>query len=407
MFIPLSLIKTSLIFSFILSFCCLLNAQKTEEFFKINSGQASYEEEQLILSGKVKVEHEMGSIAACHLIVHSKKKNFKKGFLEVRENIELNLKNGAKICCQRAEIDCDQQIASCFGNQEKPLVTYFLPHFISLEAEKLSLDIKNHFLDLVHPKGSLKNFSPFSLTFTAQQIKANQQKQFFHFIGNVSINEEEAFQLVTFYEVYLKQLIKEDKTKSIILYSPQETTLIYKNHEMSQKINCPGPLNLESEPSQGGRLTLFKSETSSDQVHLEGKWGKIYADLVTIDYQWKNQLLTFKKISIKGKIKLTTSLDLQSKEPSSLCYILADGLDYHVERKEIVLTALGGKKVLLYDKKNNIQMSAPSLKIHQDKKLQKQVIQGIGDVRFTFIQQELKDLKNLFEKEFFLEQEKK
>ena len=62
----------------------------------------------------------------------------------------------------------------------------------------------------------------------------------------------------------------------------------------------------------------------------------------------------------------------------------------------MVLSASEGNRVLLFDKVNNIQMSAPSLKIQHDPSSQKELIKGMGDVRFTFLEKELAQVKQHF-----------
>jgi hypothetical protein len=62
----------------------------------------------------------------------------------------------------------------------------------------------------------------------------------------------------------------------------------------------------------------------------------------------------------------------------------------------MTLAGVNGNRVLFFDKVNNVQMSAPSLKVRHDSSTQKDSIQGLGDVRFTFIEKELEQLKEHF-----------
>jgi len=52
--------------------------------------------------------------------------------------------------------------------------------------------------------------------------------------------------------------------------------------------------------------------------------------------------------------------------------------------------------VLFYDKINNLQVSAPEIKMQRDKQTKKQQFQGIGDVRFHFVEKEYQQLRKRF-----------
>jgi len=67
-----------------------------------------------------------------------------------------------------------------------------------------------------------------------------------------------------------------------------------------------------------------------------------------------------------------------------------------VDSQEMILKANRNARVLFYDKVNNIQVSADTLKVNRDPHTNKESIKGTGDVRFTFVQQELDQLREQF-----------
>jgi hypothetical protein len=81
------------------------------------------------------------------------------------------------------------------------------------------------------------------------------------------------------------------------------------------------------------------------------------------------------------------------KTKAFLEYALADVVEYSPQTKEVQLSALNKGRVLFFDKVNNLQISAPALKIKRDAVTQKDSIQGVGDVRFNFVKHELDKMK--------------
>jgi hypothetical protein len=473
--------KKIILYGWVLIVCGLLQAQKNEEPFKINSGEVSYDGKQIILVGKVDVQHDLGSIIACRLAIRPQlEKKLKFGFLEISQNVQLVLKNGSHLNCQRAEIDYAKLSGHCWGNEEQPQVSYHLPLLLEMtsdevqidlmreeapsskttlkqiqalnhvnlqykkeyflkaqralyepapkssltlfadasstcqllhandliEAQQMAIDMNNQQMRLTEPQGTLKPSSTQSLTFGAHEMTWDQQKHLLHLMGDVSIVENKNTRLFTPHEVYLTQTLKEGKNVIATLHSSKETLITCQKNEALYQLNCPGELVLDYEHS---RLTMQSSPDVLKQVYLEGTLGEVYADQVVIDYQWKNQQLNPKKIILNGNIKLLNRFDghVQESGGSVLHYALADHMEYLPDAQEVILSAKQGQRVLFYDKINNVQMSAPSLKIHQDQTTQKQVIQGVGDVRFTFIEKELEQLKKQFETHQSLSQDKK
>ena len=128
-----------------------------------------------------------------------------------------------------------------------------------------------------------------------------------------------------------------------------------------------------------GRTACFKG----DQVHYRDEINQVFADKVTIQYGQDD----LNKVLLEGGVKVMTRGGLL------LQYVLSDTAEYFPETKTISFKAKAGKRVIFFDQPNNIQMSAPELKIVSG---EKQSIQGVGDVRFELIEEELKELKKRF-----------
>jgi hypothetical protein len=131
---------------------------------------------------------------------------------------------------------------------------------------------------------------------------------------------------------------------------------------------------------------------------VEDTLGDMYADEIQIDYSIAGASADPSKIILKGNVKMLNRFDGHVQESGAvLQYALADYAEYYPASKEMALSGTGEGRVLFYDKVNNIRMSAPSLKIKHDEKSPKGSVQGFGDVRFTFIENEFDQLRKHFQ----------
>ena len=63
----------------------------------------------------------------------------------------------------------------------------------------------------------------------------------------------------------------------------------------------------------------------------------------------------------------------------------------------MVLYANEEQRVLFYDRLNKVQVSAPAVNIRRDGTTGKEAVQGMGDVRFTFADEERSALLENFD----------
>lgn len=187
------------------------------------------------------------------------------------------------------------------------------------------------------------------------------------------------------------------------IFSPEETELTYIDNEKKivHKLICHGPLTidhrhlqaiLQSHPDSQGQIAQNR------QVYFEDIMGDIYADCMQLHYETAQHRLIPSKITMTGHVKIYNRFDGHVQESSSvLQYALADIVEYYPKSKEMILTGQNGQRVLFYDKVNNVQMSAPTLKIKRDQEHPTGLIQGSGDVRFTFFDKEFNQLRQHFE----------
>jgi len=129
------------------------------------------------------------------------------------------------------------------------------------------------------------------------------------------------------------------------------------------------------------------------QVLFHDEMGEISADKIYLHYTVENGEVVPQKLTVLGNVKI-----INRDQQEIVQYALADSAEYFPEKEEVKLLSGEGKRVLLYDKKNQIQVSAEAVNMFRDKN-GKESFRGVGDVRFTFHKEELLKLKQQFQSE--------
>lgn len=133
-----------------------------------------------------------------------------------------------------------------------------------------------------------------------------------------------------------------------------------------------------------------------DQVFFKDHLGTIYANRVSIDYELVEHHLEPKLLILEGHVIMQNQFSSADGENGSLLqYALADRVEFNPKTQDVVLKGKS-KRVLFFDKINNVQVSAPALTIKRDPKTGKDYVKGAGDVRFTFLERELEQLREHF-----------
>ena len=184
--------------------------------------------------------------------------------------------------------------------------------------------------------------------------------------------------------------------------SKGESTLIYKLPDNSsvKTLKCFGLCILDNEKMEA-RLSSPKDENGQTppdkQVYYTDEKGEIYADRVLIKYKSDGKETKPYLITLSGRVKILNRLPESSQpETPARQYILADNVDFFPETQQMVLTATKGRRVLLYDEENDIQMSAQGVKTRRDKITKQDAIEGCGDVRFHLVQNEIEKIRQQF-----------
>ena len=278
-------------------------------------------------------------------------------------------------------------------------------HDDHVQAKKIRVATIERWLWLEAPKGILNMHpeadSPQTLEFEANELTWDDQASLLHLKGKVNIIQNENLQISTDHEISIFQIIIDGKKTLRAIKAPQNVQVSYQDvqKDRAHKIICPGTFTIDHERHaimlRGAADLSGKEEIQ--QVYIEDVMGEMYADSIQMNYIWENRQFTPTNVLLEGHVRLLNRFDGHIQESGSvLHYALADRMDYFPKEQEIILTGTKDTRVLFFDKVNNVQMSAPALKIKRDAITAKDCIQGLGDVRFTFMERELEQLKQHF-----------
>lgn len=136
---------------------------------------------------------------------------------------------------------------------------------------------------------------------------------------------------------------------------------------------------------------LFEPSDTSTQVYFSSKQGDLYANSAKVHYKKINDQYKPTKVTLIGDTKMT-NVQASSHEQ----YAMAHQIEYFPLESYMILSGKGEQPVLFIDRKQNIKLAAPKVRVEKDPETHINKIYGIGKVRFTLKQDDLEQLKNQF-----------
>lgn len=274
-----------------------------------------------------------------------------------------------------------------------------------IHADQIKIDTVKRELDLEKPKGTFfsqqnpeqKNKD---IDFTCDMMTWNESQDVLTLSGMVVVHYKGAGTLTNPNEIKVYRQLLDGKKQISKIESIGESQLDYidDKQEGSHLLTTYGKFTLDNQKMkawlESPRDSLNKV-VDGKQVHFKDQMGEVFADEAFVDYAEVNKKLTPTKLILKGNVYLLN----KSKENDAkkvLQFAIADRVDYDPATQEMIFAAEGKKRVLFFDKTNNLQISAPAVKIKRNPNTNKESIQGVGDVRFSFIDKEFDQLKRRF-----------
>lgn len=264
-------------------------------------------------------------------------------------------------------------------------------------AKGISMDTLNRNMTFDHPKGVMISRSDHPdevIEFFAKKMVWEDETQLLTLSDNVVIDQRGIRNLHTDHDVKIYQHVVDDKKEIKRIVCSKNTTLTFLDADKKgdHVIVCAGPLEIDNE-----KMTILLKGSGNEQVAFTDHLGQLLADQVTIYYMRQGaDKLEMEKIHLEGSVKIYNRQNQTDEDERAKQYALADKVTYVLNSNELNLSSQAGRRVLLFDEANHLQISAPALKIHRDRETNKDSFQGTGDVRFNFVEQEMDQIKELF-----------
>lgn len=270
-------------------------------------------------------------------------------------------------------------------------------------ATDILIDMAEGTLTFNNAKGTLISRSQShrdAIDFSAKRLLWEEASQLLTLSQDVVIDQQGMGKLSTDNDMLVYEHTVDTKKEIKKIVSTKNTTLSYLDDLGSHTLVCYGPLQVDHELMQIVMVSPVDGEgrvVQGKQISFTDRFGDIFADKVTVDYERVNQKLNLKLILLEGNVKIFNRINKEdSDDEVSRQYALADEVSFLPINNEMYLKASSGRRVLFFDDVNQLQISAPALKIHRDKVTNQNAVQGMGDVRFNFIEHEFDQLKQIF-----------
>ncbi len=137
---------------------------------------------------------------------------------------------------------------------------------------------------------------------------------------------------------------------------------------------------------------ILINKHGAEQALFQDALGKIYADRVRIQLQKGEKAIEV--VELEGQVKMYNGFATGAATEGILDqFILTDKALYFPQNKLITLAAYPKRKVVFFDRLNNLKISANALNVYRDRETNKDAVEGVGKVRFSFGEGEKTELK--------------
>ncbi len=271
-------------------------------------------------------------------------------------------------------------------------------------SDRINVSLASKVLEMENPIGELypaKN-EPTALTFNSKHLLWDHEQNQLILDDQVNIFHPELGNLSNHDVVHVFRGEGKGKRSLQKIISEGTTTLQREDQQTLRHYTlvCIGQVILDHAK---GHVELTAYDPSQKQVHLKDEFGEIFSDSAEIFYvSAQSRQAIPQKIILKGNVKIINRDTLADDTVGVMQMALADRVELNPSNNEMTFYANRKKRVLFYDRGNDLQVSAPKLKIKRDQKTKKESFEGTGDVRFSFQDKEIAQLRKKFSLPFNL-----
>lgn len=272
-------------------------------------------------------------------------------------------------------------------------------------AKHICIDTAEKKLLFAYPQGTV--YAPWdtekeaTIDFASDMLTWNAKDDHLTLQGHVVLRQQGMGTIINDNAIHLIQQNNHGKKQLHSIESSGQTVLTYtvEDNLGSRTLTCYGTVTVDHQNLR----TIMESPRDAQGTVLDGQQivfqddiGEIYTDKLTIYYTITQNAPEIEKLLLEGNVQMRGSPHASSGN-HELQYALADVVEYTPRFQQVHLKSIGNRRVLFFDKLNNLQVSAPALIVHRDKSSNKDSIKGQGDVRFSFLAQELEKFQEYFQ----------
>jgi lipopolysaccharide export system protein LptA len=276
-----------------------------------------------------------------------------------------------------------------------------------IKAGQIGIDTTKKLLTFVFPRGALVSIRDGEknerIDFSADAMYWDDVSDVLTLRDHVVISQKGLGKLSGDQEVKIFQHKAEGKKQLKEIESLGKTVLTFMDEDskMSHTLRCYERVyidNLHLEAYLSSPLDPQGVVIEGKQVFFQDDYGEIFADKVRVQYTIVDHEIQPNKVYLDGNVQIFNRYSGEPELSGRLVqYALSDSVEFTPKTQEMLFKSSEGRRVLFYDKANNLQVSAPALKITRNPSSNKESIQGIGDVRFSFIEHEFEQLRKRFD----------
>lgn len=248
----------------------------------------------------------------------------------------------------------------------------------SISASTITFQPGQNTLSFTNPSGIFAT-EPFETRVTAKNLVWNLQEHLISLSKNISVIQSGFGSLKASESLQIRQDV-DNRVRTV-----EGAGVINASLPGDQKLFADGTFVLDNEANQ---LVIHGAP-----IKFKDKLGVIEAEHATISY---HKFIPV-HITLGGNVRIQNyaAVDNIASE-TCLHYILTDEATLDLATQTLRISAEAGKRALLYDNINNIQVSAPAITLQRNKATKKESLKGEGDVRFSFSEKELTLFKQRF-----------
>lgn len=204
--------------------------------------------------------------------------------------------------------------------------------------------------------------------------------------NKVSINLENCLQLFSDeIEIYQK---KDHKLKKIRTINETKINFYDSQNQLTSTLTCPYQIELDNDNNQITTSSFFEKNNDTPIIYHNNKI-TLSGNQACVKYDEKTFKPTF--INLENNIRF-----LSNSDDKSTGYGVADSVEYLPQKRNLLLNAKNGKKVLFWQEDKSLSLSADKILIYQNPISKQEEIEGMGNVRFSFNLEEEKFFHNIF-----------